>query len=94
MTTKATKILISVLVLICIVLMLAINLIPRNNFIAGPAITLLLYSPLLIIQLFLLGRVWLIKSLNKGTMKFIFYCSLIITIVLIYAFFHFLMTTS
>ena len=75
---------------ICILLLILINVIPRNNFISGPAISLIAYIPLLIFQSFLLLRVF---SIEKPA-KWFFYVSLIITLVFSYLFLHFLATTS
>ena len=45
-------------VLICIIVLIAINLIPRGNFHAAPAITLYLYFPLIIVQIILMIQIW------------------------------------
>ncbi len=70
------------------------NLIPKGNFIAGPMISLFVYLPLIIIQFFLLVQVWILEKAAIKALKSFFYSSLLITLIFVYLFYHYLSTTS
>lgn len=90
MTYKALRISVTFFVMVSLVVTIAINLIPRNNFIAAPALTIMLYIPLMIVQLLLLIKIW--KREKK--VKWRFYFSLAIMLIFLYVFYHFLKTTT
>jgi len=93
MNRKIVRILSTFFFIICAVILAILNIIPRGNFIAGPTITLFIYVPLLIIQLFLLIRVWTEKITIKALKRSVYF-SLFIVLIFICFFIHFLKTTS
>jgi len=67
MNIKAIRISVSIFTFICVGLLVLINLIPKGNFVSAPAISLLIYSPLIIVQFFILVQVWILeKNAIKG----------------------------
>jgi hypothetical protein len=94
MNIKLARKCVTVFVLICVNILVSINLIPRGNFISAPVITLFNYVPLIIVQVVLLIQIWAVEKAEKRAMNLIFYSSLLITLIFIYLFYHFLRTTS
>ena len=74
--------------------MLAINIIPRGNFIGGPFLFLFIFFPLTCIQVFFLVRVWLFKNNSEKTNKNIVYGNLAMIILVGYLLFDYLNNTS
>lgn len=91
---KNIRILVSIFVLICLAILILINVIPRGNFLAAPIITLFIYAPFIIIQIFLLIQIWSIKNIENKFLKINFYISFVITLFFIFFFVRFLLTTS
>lgn len=80
---------------ICIIAsMIAINVIPRGNFIGGPFLFLFIYLPLSCIQLFFLARVWLFKNNSEKVNQRMFYASLVLLLIVEYLLFDYLINTS
>ena len=94
MTRKTAKISVTVFAIVCAAMLAALNLIPRGNFITGPVITLYIYTPLIIVQLYLLVQVWIIEKSATRALNWNFYSSLLITLIFVYMFYHYLKVTS
>jgi heme O synthase-like polyprenyltransferase len=94
MSLKSIRIWATLFVLICVVALVAINLIPRGNFITAPAITLFVYAPLMIVQIVLLIQIWTTDETEIRARNWFFYSCLLITLIFIYFFYHFLKNTS
>ena len=94
MNYKIARSFVSVLFAIAILAMVLINVIPKGNFISGPIITLFVYFPLNLFNIFILIRVWRADKYNTKALNFCFYSSLSITIIIIYFFVNFLNTTT
>lgn len=93
MISTSNRIIITLLFIVCVAICLAINYIPRGNFIGAPIITLYVYIPLLIVQIILLINVWQAKNKEK-IMKKSLLISLLITTIFIYFLYDYLKGTS
>ncbi len=91
---KLARICVTVFVIICATMMASINLIPRGNFIFVPAVTSFIYTPLIIIQVFLVIQVWIVEKTAIRAINWTFYSSLLVTLIFSYWFYKFLTTTS
>lgn len=92
MNRKIARIGVTLFIILSAVIILLINHIPRGNFIAAPVITRFIYTPLIIIQGFLLVQVWVAEKKPIKTLNWIFYSSLLLTFIFIYFFCEFLIT--
>ncbi len=92
MNSLTVKLLQTVLLLVCIIMMVAINNIPRGNFIAAPFITGIIYTPLMIVQV--ISTITTLLEDEPAKMGKRFWLSVIITIVFVSFFFRFLLYTT
>jgi hypothetical protein len=94
MKLTTIRIWVTIFAFICLTLLVLINLIPRGNFIGAPAISIFVYSPLLLVELFFLIRLWIWKQITVKALNSIFYFSLAIAIIFVYLFVDYLSGTS
>lgn len=94
MSRKTARIYVTLFFLLCVAIIVSINLVPRGNFIGAPFITLYIYTPLMVLQLFLLVQVWVVEKVAQRALKLSFYASLIITLVFIYLLYDYLSGTT
>ena len=94
MNRNFARICLFLFITLCIALLISINLIPRGNFIAAAAITMLIYLPLLIIQISLMAVLLVVEKTAIRVINVSFYLGFFITLVFIYFFCNFIMTTS
>jgi hypothetical protein len=88
------KIWVTIFVLACIIALGLVNWIPRGNFVGAPFITMFIYAPLLLIQIFLVSRLWIVREIAPQRGGIIFYTSLTITIIFVYLMADYLLGTS
>jgi hypothetical protein len=94
MNNNTVRIFVSLSTLICCIILIAINKVPRGNFITGPAISLFIYTPLLLAQVFLLIQLWIVGVKSERKLRVSLYCSLAIDAIFILLFLHFIKSTT
>lgn len=94
MTYKIARFSVTTFNLICVLILIAINVIPRGNFMTGPAITILIYAPLILVQIFILVHVWIVEKSAIRALRWSFYFSLTITLIFFWLFIHYLKSTT
>jgi len=94
MTYKLVRNTVVILFIVSVILIVIINVIPRGNFISAPAITLMIYLPLIILQGYILIQVLSSKNTITLPLKIGFWVNLFISLVIIYFFINFLLNTT
>lgn len=89
MSRKRARFFVTIFLILSVIVTIYINQIPTGNFIGAPAITLMIYFPLGVVQLCFLIQLWIIKENARLTINLIFYLSLIILVGFLLILYHF-----